>query len=442
MKHSILKNKKEIQQKKVWDVVVIGAGPAGMMAAGKAASRGKSVLLLEKNSIPGKKLLITGGGRCNVTNNTPDIRKILLKYKENGKFLFSAFSQFAVTGTIDFFNERGVEIKEEAEGRMFPISNKAQTIWDALIEYIKEEYVTLESDAHVEKVSFNKNEREFEITLKKKSSVYTRACIIATGGTSRPETGSNGEGFTWLKQLGHTIIENDVALVPIALRDTWIKKAAGVSFKDVKMTSYKDGVKQKVYKGKLLFTHFGISGPTVLNMSREVGDLLHKEGSEYERKSEKIEEDKKGVIIVLDLFPHSDEGSLRKEIQTLLQTNNNKKIKNTLSLLIPPALVQSILELSSIDPETQNHNVRTHERKQLVLTLKNIRLHVSGLLGKDKAVVSSGGVALPEVDFKSMQSKIIPGLYLVGDVLNINRPSGGYSLQLCWTTGFVAGSNC
>ena len=409
----------------LWDVVVIGGGPAGMMAAGRAAERGRSVLLLEKNPILGKKLLITGGGRCNVTNNKPEIRTMVEKYEGNDKFLFSAFSQFDVEDTLKFFNQRGMATKEEAEGRVFPVSNKAQSVWDVLVRYMKEGGVQIQTSAAVTSLSLDIATRHIRIQLKDKTEIKAQSCIVATGGTSRPETGSTGEGFLWLKKIGHTIIDNNFALVPIALKDTWAKTIGGVTLTDIKLTTFQNGEKQEVHKGKLLFTHFGISGPTVLNMSQEIGELV-----QYGE-----------VMIALDLFPKLDHGALKQKLQILLTAESNKKLKNTLSRLIPSALVSPILELADINGETANHSVRREDRIKLVALTKAIPLNVKGLLGADKAVVSSGGVAPEEVNFKTMQSRLVPNLYIIGDALNIDRPSGGYSLQLCWTTGFVAGSS-
>ncbi len=432
-----------ISKSQIWDVVVVGGGPAGMMAAGRAAERGQQVLLLEKNPSLGKKLLITGGGRCNVTNNKPEVRTMLAKYKGNDKFLFSAFAQFGVVETLQFFNSHGMATKEEVEGRIFPTSNKAESVLDVLVRYMKTGGVKIKTKAEVAKISFNKSAERMVVTLVDGSEIQAKSCVVATGGISRPETGSTGEGFRWLKKLGHTIAENNVALVPIALQDSWTKKLAGVSLQDIKLTTFKGGVKQKIYKGKILFTHVGISGPTVLNMSREVGELLYgAEGSEYEDETKKKTAVRGGVVIMLDIFPTLDNGALREKLQALLVGQSNKKLRNSLSSFILPALVDPLLQLARIDGDTPNHSVRSEDRKALVSLLKSIPLHVSGLLGKDKAVVSSGGVVLKEVNFKTMQSRLIPQLYLVGDVLNIDRPSGGYSLQLCWTTGYIAGSNC
>lgn len=212
------------KEDKLWDVVVIGGGPAGMIAAGRAGTHGKSVLLLEKNTDLGKKLLITGGGRCNVTNNKTDTREMLAKYKGNDKFLFSAFSQFDVADALSFFNDRGMATKEENEGRVFPVSNSSQSVFDVLYAYMREGKVEIRKSSIVSGISVNKEEGDIVIQTKSGNKIYAASCIVATGGTSRPETGSTGEGFMWLKKLGHTIIESDVALVPVTLHDVWVKK--------------------------------------------------------------------------------------------------------------------------------------------------------------------------------------------------------------------------
>lgn len=396
-----------------------------MMAAGRAGSLGKKVLLLEKNGVLGKKLLITGGGRCNITNNKTNTREMLAKYKGNDKFLFSAFSQFDVNDTITFFSERGLATKEENEGRLFPVTDKAESVYNVLYTYMEKNKVKIQKGSIVGGIAIEKKTGLVSITTKSGNVIHSKSCIVATGGLSRPETGSTGEGFIWLKKLGHTIKENDMALVPLALSDEWTKKISGVSLEMVKLTTYQNKEKQESYKGKLLFTHTGISGPMVLNMSRDVGELL-KYGN---------------VTISLDIFPSIDAGTLRQRLQSLLVEESNKKVKNVLGLFVPSSLVAPLLLLTGIDGDTFCHSLSTENRTKLVKQMKEIELHVKGLLGKDKAIVSSGGVALTEVDFKTMQSKIIPQLYLVGDVLDIDRPSGGYSLQLCWATGYIAGSN-
>ena len=408
-----------------YDVAVIGGGPAGMMAAGRAASRGLSVLLLEKNLTLGKKLLLTGGGRCNLTNNKLDIRTMLSKYKGNDQFLFSAFVQFSVKDTLAFFNSRGLGTKEENEGRVFPVTDSSKSVFDVLKDYMQKGGVKIQTNIEVADLSIESGTKNIIILTKDNQKIIAKSCVVATGGTSHPETGSTGEGFLWLKKLGHTIIDNDFALVPIALKDEWAKKLSGVALRDIKLTALLNGKKQITKKGDILFTHFGISGPTVLNASKEIGELL-KSGN---------------VIIELDLFPKSDAGALKKQLQDLLASESNKKLKNTINKLIPAALANELLKISQIDGETPNHHVSSESRKKLVSLMKAIPLHVFHLLGSEKAIVSSGGVKLEEINFKTMQSRIIPNIYLVGDALNIDRPSGGYSLQLCWTTGYIAGDN-
>lgn len=423
--------KSSTSKNNMWDVVVVGGGPAGMMAAARAAERGRKVLLVEKNKTLGKKLLITGGGRCNVTNNKPDTRAMLAKYKENDKFLFSAFSQFGVPETLEFFHSRGMPTKEEQEGRVFPLSNTAQSVWDTVVGYMKQGGVEVRTGAAVSSMSVDPATRGITLHLKDKTELQTKACVVATGGVSHPETGSTGEGLGWLKSLGHTAVPSDLSLVPIALSDAWAKRLGGVTLSGVKLTLFQNGIKKSVHNGKLLFTHFGISGPTVLNMSREVGDLL-----EYGGDAEVPE-----VTILLDLFPTQDLGGLRKKLQDVLVAQSNRKLKNVLGSFIPSALVPALLELSGVDGETPCHSVRTLERSMLTRCIKALPLHVTSLLGADKAVISSGGVVPEEVNFKTMESRKVRGLYLVGDVLHIDRPSGGYSLQLCWTTGYVAGNS-
>lgn len=421
-----MKNGSKQAPNALWDVVVIGGGPAGMMSAGRASELGTKVLLLEKNDSLGKKLLITGGGRCNVTNAQFDTRKLLAKFKGNDQFLFSAFSQWSVKETLDFFHSRNMPTKVENELRVFPESNTAQSVWDTLVEYLKKGNVTVRSNAPVvDFVTDTATKQILAVKLKNGEEVWAKKFILATGGKSRPETGSTGDGFKWLTKLGHTVSEPVASLVPITLRDKWVKSLSGVTLPEVKLTLLQNGAKQDVQKGKILFTHVGVSGPTILNMSSDIAELL-KYGE---------------VIISLDLFPTEDYGKLNTKLQELFKTHSNKKFKNVLGEIVPGAVANVVAELSKINIDMQCNSVTREERLSLVQLLKAIPMHVSGLLGVDKAIVTSGGVALSEVDFKTMQSRLYPNLYLIGDILDIDRPSGGYSLQLCWTTGFVAGSN-
>lgn len=408
----------------LWDVVVIGGGPAGMMAAATASARGKSVLLLEKNPGLGKKLLITGGGRCNVTNNKKDIRQMLTQYGDVGKFLFSAFVQHSVTDTIAWFSLRGVPFIEENEGRLFPTSQTAQSIQSALVDELKQTGVAVRTRAAVKSVFRPSGEKTFTTVLASGEVILSNACIVATGGISRPETGSTGEGFNWLSVLGHQIVPNNYALVPLLSHETWINALSGVTLPAIKITLYADEKKQSVHAGKLLFTHVGLSGPTILNLSKTVGELLSHSA----------------VTLKINLLPNLDAGALKAALATLLRDESNKQIKNALTELIPSALVSAILTLAMVVPETPCHGVRAPERTKIAQLISALPIHIAGLQGADKAVISSGGVAPAEVNFKTMESRVVPGLYLTGDILDINRPSGGYGLQLCWTTGYVAGS--
>ena len=409
----------------LWDVVVIGGGPAGMMAAGRAGERGLSVLLLEKNPIFGKKLLLTGGRRCNITNNKTDVREMVEKYKSGNQFLFSTFTQHGVADTIEFFTSKGVALKEENDGRLFPVSNSAKTVRDTLVAFVKQNNVTVRRRSIVTAIARDEGSGIFHVSLLNAETICAKKCIVATGGVSHPETGSTGEGFAWLSTLGHKIQKNDCALVPIALKDDWAKKLAGLAIPDCKLTLYCDTKKHSSHTGKILFTHVGMSGPLVLNLSKTIGTLLLK-GT---------------VTLNIDLLPRHEASELRKRFQTLLTQESNKKIKNVLGMLIPTSMIPPLLQFAGVDGDTLNHSLRSSERASIVTLMKAMTCTVDSLLGADKAVISSGGILPTEVNFKTMESRVVPGLYIVGDMLHIDKPSGGYSLQLCWSTGFVAGSH-
>lgn len=422
---------KKAEKQGSWDVVVIGGGPAGMMAAGRAAEKAREegrdirVLLLEKNPGLGEKLLITGGGRCNVTNAETDDRALLAKFKDDGKFLFSAFSQYGVEEALAFFHDHGMPTKVEAEKRVFPVSDSARSVWEVLLAYMKSGGVTVRSNAAVKGLVRSTHGPIEAVKLAGGETISARHFILATGGKSHPETGSTGEGFDWLAALGHRVSEPSAALVPIEVSDAWVKALSGVSLTAAKITLFQHGVKQAVVRGKVLFTHFGLSGPAILNMSSEVAELM-KYGD---------------VELSLDLLPEHDYATLNNALQKLFADFINKKFKNTIGELVPKAFVPVILAQSGIDPDTECNSVTREARLALVKFLKDLRIHPTGLLGADKAIITAGGVALQEVDFRTMRSRLVPNLSLVGDVLDIDRPSGGYSLQLCWTTGWVAGNS-
>ena len=408
---------------KVWDVAVIGGGPAGMMAAGRAAEKGASVLLLEKNPSLGKKLLITGGGRCNVANAEFDTKKLLAKYGEAGKYLASPFAQWGTKESVDFFESHGMKTKLEAEKRVFPVSDKAQSVHDVLTAYMKKSNVTVRTKTKVK--GLNIKDGRIESVGMAGENIFARSFILATGGKSHPETGSTGDGFAWLTKIGHAVSTSNAALVPISVHDSWVKRVTGVSVTGVKVTLFEDGKKLKTIVGKILFTHEGLSGPAILNLSADIGEVLQNSDATLE----------------LDLFSTDGYEKVNTELQRIFKENHTKKLKNSLKGFLPSSLVPVILELAHVDAEKACNAVTRDERVRLMKLVKHIPLRVKGLLGLDKAVVTSGGVSLDEVDTKTMRSRLYPNLYLIGDILDVNRPSGGYSLQLCWTTGFVAGEN-
>ncbi len=407
-----------------YDVAVIGGGPAGMMAAGRAAACGARVVLLEKNESLGAKLLITGGGRSNITNAQFDQHIFLAKFGESAKFLFSPLSHFGVQDTLDFFHAHGMPTKIEAERRVFPVSDQAQSVWNALVQYMREGKVMIRVGSQVSGIEAVDGLVE-GVRLTNGDVIRAGKYILATGGKSHPETGSTGDGFRWLESIGHTVIAPRPSLVPLRTAEPWVAALAGVSFGEAKLTAFQNN--QKIFpsrKGKILFTHVGLSGPLVLNMSRSVSEFLP-----YGP-----------VILLIDFFPQMNVGELDQEIQVVLERAKNKQIKNSLEGLASPVLLSTLLRLSRIDEDKPTHSLSRDERLSLVRCLKGLRVTVTGVLGADKAIVTSGGVPLEEVDCKYMRSRLFTNLYLVGDILNVDRPSGGYSLQLCWTTGFVAGS--
>lgn len=404
-----------------FDVIVIGGGPAGMMAAGRAAELGERVLLLEKNESLGKKLLITGGGRCNILNAEFDTRRLTEKYGPKGKSLFSLFSQLDAQATIDFFASKGLKIKVEAEKRAFPMSERSEDVLRTMVQYLQATKVELRLGAAVRGI---KGENGTITGVILDNEVLTaKRYIVATGGKSRPETGSTGEGFLWLEALGHTVVQPDPALVPVTLSDPWTANLSGVSLKDVRLTAWQDGKKVETAVGKMLFTHTGLSGPLVLNMSKRIGELL-KTGP---------------VLLTLDLYPKDDEGALDARVLAHFETGKNKMIRNNIGDLVAPKVGQVLLEMAGIDKTLPLHQLTREQRLAFTKLLKAMPMHPSGLLGADKAIVTGGGVLLKEVDFKTMRSKLYDNLYLAGDVLDFDRPSGGFSLQICWSTGWVAG---
>lgn len=405
-----------------YDVIVIGGGPSGMMTAGVAGKNGKKVLLLEKNNDLGEKLKITGGGRCNITNYELDNRKLLSHYGEAASFLYSPFSQFSVKDTFTFFEKKKLPLDIQARNRVFPKSEKAHDVYKVMKQFLKDTNVKIIYKSPVIKINTQGNTI---ISIDTPTLRYTADhFVIATGGVAYPATGSTGDGFNWVKDLGHTVHKPSPDIVPLRSNDFWIKGISGTSLSFMKITFFCGGKKSFSKTGKILFTHFGISGPLILNSSKQVKSLL----------------ERGRVTAEIDLFPDTNEGALEKRVLKMFDQYKNKNLKNILSEIVPKKIGEVIHDMMRLEnPEQKVHSITTQERKRLLHLLKHLPLVIDGLMGFDRAVIADGGIPMNEIDTKTMRSKIITNLSLTGDMLHVNRPSGGYSLQLCWTTGYVAG---
>lgn len=415
----------------VYDVIVVGGGASGMMAAGRAGEMGKRVLIVEKNPELGQKLKITGGGRCNVTNAQYDTRLLLKNYDSAEKFLYTPFSQFGVKDTFNFFESRKLPLVVQARLRAFPITEKALDVYKVMEQYVTRENIKIITNSRVTKILKEGNMISgIEINQSGKTGgkkIYTAdSYILATGGMSHPETGSTGDGFNWLRDLGHTVKSPTPTIVPLEVKENWIKNLAGVSLSFMKITFMLEGKKSFAKTGKLLFTHFGLSGPLILNSAGKVSDLLQS-GS---------------VTAKIDAYPDTNEGELEKKIIKIFDDNKNKMLKNVMDDIVPHGTIEAIFSLMpNVSPDTKIHSVSREARKAMVALLKALPVTIVGLMGFERAVVADGGVDLKEIDMKTMRSKILTNLYVTGDLLHINKRSGGFPLQICWTTGFVAGSN-
>ncbi|MBP6854997.1 MAG: NAD(P)/FAD-dependent oxidoreductase [Candidatus Pacebacteria bacterium] len=415
-----------MKSSEIYDCIVVGGGASGMMAAGVAAENGKRVLILEKNQSLGEKLKITGGGRCNITNAEEDLRTLLKSYDSSADFLFSPFSQFSNKDTFTFFEKLGLPIVVQARKRAFPESEKAYDVYQTLKKYIDRGKVEVRLGEAVLKIVRDGSGKNIA-SVKTKDGIYkAKSFIFATGGVSHPETGSTGDGFKWLRDLGHEVVNPTPTIVPLKVPEKWVHELAGVSMSFMKIIFYLDSKKQFSKTGKVLFTHFGLSGPLILNSSKKVSDLLHS-----------------GIVTAkIDAYPDTELGDLEKKIIKVFDANKNKALKNVFKDIVPPGMTKGLEMLfKDIDFDTKVHSITKEERKYIVQTLKALPVTISGLMGYDRAVVADGGVVLTEIDTKTMRSKLYNNLYLTGDLLHINRPSGGFSLQLCWTTGYVAGKN-
>ena len=394
------------------------------MAAGRAGELGAKVLLLEKNKFLGRKLLITGKGRGNITRAEFDVKELLKKYGREGDFLLHALSIFGPKEIVDFFEKRGLRMKVERGKRIFPKTDSAKDVLDILTGYLAENKVEIMTNSEVKEIIANQN-RISKIVFKNGKDISAKNYIIATGGKAFPGTGSTGSGYLWAEKLGHIVAKLRPALVSIKIKEDWPKKLQGLSLKNVELTVLRDGKKRDSRFGELLFTHFGLSGPIVLDLSGHIGEL----------------QEKGEVKLILDLKPALDGQDLDKRIQSDFIKYNNKFFKNSLNDLLPQKLIPVIMELSGIDPLKKVNVITKEERSRLAKIFKNLEMTVFSLLGFESAIVTAGGVSLREIDSKTMRSKLIENLFFAGEIMNLHGPTGGYNLQVCWSSGYLAGQS-
>ncbi|PAV30103.1 aminoacetone oxidase family FAD-binding enzyme [Virgibacillus profundi] len=410
-----------------YDVVVIGGGPSGLMAAIAAAENGAKTMLIEKGSKLGKKLAISGGGRCNVTNRLPQ-EEVIKHIPGNGKFLYSAFSVFNNYDIIDFFEKMGVGLKEEDHGRMFPVSNSAKTVVNALIDKLHELHVEVYLNTPVKAVHFD--ESEHTIILSDKEKITTKAVVIAVGGKAVPHTGSTGDGYSWAKKAGHTITELYPTEVALTSTEAFIKNKSlqGLSLRNVALTVLNKKNKPIItHQMDMIFTHFGVSGPAVLRCSQFVVKEFMK-GQQH-------------VPMMLDVLPEENEHKLVEDILSSMEANPKKSIKNLIKGIIPERLLSYLLSKNNVNEEQKAGNISKESIRSIVHDIKNFTFDVHGSLPLEKAFVTGGGVSIKEIVPNTMQSKIMHGLYFCGEILDIHGYTGGYNITSALVTGRLAGWN-
>lgn len=403
-----------------WDVVVVGAGAAGLLAGISAGKSGAKTLILEKNRKPGVKILMSGGTRCNITHNT-DNRGIVKAFGNNGKFLHSPLAAFSVDETIRFFNQAGVATKIEPTGKIFPVSNKALDVLDALLNQLKNENATLLLETPV--LDIDPTEDGF--LLKTNLQTFNaKKIILTTGGLSFPGCGTTGDGYKFAMKFGHTIKETQPALAPLKTDARWVHELSGVTIPDVGVTACLNEKPMMQDRGSFLFTHFGLSGPVILNVSKALNSL-----SNFKNSSLK-----------LDFLPSVKEIDLEAKLQSFASTDGKKLLSVALGELLPRRLLEGLFSQIGFSPERKCAGISKDERKAIVVSIKSKSVNITGTLGYAKAEVTTGGVSLDEVNSKTMESKLKKGLYLAGEILDLDGPIGGFNFQAAWSTGFLAGS--
>lgn len=408
-------------------VIVVGGGAAGMFAAIAAAKNGHQVTLYEKNEKLGKKIFITGKGRCNITN-AADMEELFDAVVTNSKFLYSSFYGYTNQNVIDFFEDAGVPVKIERGNRVFPISDHSSDVIRALEREMKKVGVKVCLNTEVKSVEAEKGKFN-KVVLKDTTTQAADACIVATGGLSYRSTGSTGDGFRFAENVGHKVTQCFPSLVPMETKEPWICELQGLSLRNVE-AKILDG-KKELYKdfGEMLFTHFGVSGPLIISASSYVGKkFMDKNGQ------------KKGLTLEIDLKPALTEEQLDQRVLRDFEENHNRQFKNAITKLFPTKLIPVMLELGGIDPEKKVNNIEKEERKQFVHLIKHFRMTLTGLRGYLEAIITKGGVNVKEIDPGTMESKLVKGLYFAGEVLDLDALTGGFNLQIAWSTGYAAGN--
>jgi predicted Rossmann fold flavoprotein len=405
-------------------VIIIGGGAAGMMAAGRAAQKGASVILIEKNKILGKKILISGKGRCNVTN-VSEKEEFIKNFPGNGKFLYGPINVFSNLDLMDFFKKLNVNLKTERGGRVFPQSDSSKDIVNALVKYLEQGQVKIFSGLSVTDILV-KDKKVYGVLLADGRTFFADRVVIATGGVSYPGTGSTGDGYNWAQKLGHNIIPLRPSLIPLEVEETWIKELQGLSLKNVAITIKTDNEKLLAQAfGEMLFTHYGVSGPIILTVSRFAVDywLQHS----------------KRLILSIDLKPALSWEQLDQRLIREIDKFSNKYFKNSLKELLPNKLIPVVIRKSHISEDKKMNQITKEERQSLIKVLKNFELKLVRSRPITEAIVTRGGIDVKEVNPKTMESKLVKGLYFVGEILDIDGNTGGYNLQAAFSTGFVAG---
>ncbi|KAA3611344.1 MAG: NAD(P)/FAD-dependent oxidoreductase [Calditrichaeota bacterium] len=404
-----------------FDLIVVGAGPAGLLSAGRAAELGAKVLVLEKMRSEGRKLLITGKGRCNITNNKP-ITEFIKHVYPKGRFLRNAFSHFYSDDIMALLHRYGVESSLSRGGRYFPTSNKAADVLEALLKWVNELKVEIRCGEKVEKLLVENNiVRGVQANGK---NLMAEKIIIATGGKSYPATGSNGDGYELARRVGHSIVKARPALVPLETEGGIAQKLQGLNLKNVRASVWVENKKIAEEFGEMIFTHFGLSGPIILTLSRTVVDELQK---------------KNRVDVSIDLKPALDEQKLDRRLQRDLNEHGKKKIGNIFSFWLPSKMIPVFIELLGIDSEKECHQISGKERKQIRHLLKNLPFKISHHRSFKEAIITAGGIPTSEISQKTMESKIIKNLYFAGEMIDVDAKTGGYNLQIAYSTGWLAG---